>query len=99
MNKQTLVDFIDQMRSGEPVVSDTGIMSIKLSKDGSALVLDDREVHALCHFCDKAAPFEVRNKVAFGKPAKWAMLYSRTRTFSKRFFICEGCCKVLAHTH
>lgn len=72
------------------------ITNIDLSKDGSALIVNDREVQAICHFCGTYAPFAIKG--ATYKPEKWSMLYSQNRTFAKRFFICVECIHSLVHS-
>lgn len=80
------------------------VSDIKLSLDGSALVVNQREVHALCHFCGDAAPFDIpfkspfNNSVFYSKPKKWALIGGGTKRQPKRFFICKYCAEVICKT-
>lgn len=75
------------------------VASIQLSRDGAAIVVNERETHALCKFCGNSEPFAVPSLGAldmpyvYNKPQKWAVIFGGTRREPKRFFICEGCAK------
>lgn len=79
-------------------------MDIKLSEDGSGLVVEDREVQALCHFCGIAAPYDVpyhgffNNPLLYNKPKKWALIGGGTKRKPKRFFVCTRCSGLIVGT-
>lgn len=104
MNEETIWGFIGQLKSGKLEMTDIGVKSIELSKDGSAMVVDGREVTALCYFCRIAGSFEIPSKSRFvrniisNKPEKWSLIYGGTQRQPKRFFICEGCIKKIVHS-
>lgn len=78
---------------------EAGIINISVSKDGSAMVIDNRETQAICHFCGKSEGFAVpslgllNSLFVYNKPQKWAVIFGGTRREPKRFFICEACAK------
>lgn len=75
------------------------ISGIGLSKDGAALVVDNREVQALCHFCHTSEAFAIpslgalNTTMVYNKPNKWALIFGGNMRSPKRFYICDGCAK------
>lgn len=73
------------------------VNNIQLSTDGAAIVVDEREIEGVCHFCggtkEFAVPSVAANVPVYNKPQKWALIFGGTLRQPKRFFICNGCAK------
>lgn len=80
------------------------ITSIALSNDGSAVVIDNMEKKAICHFCNETKEFglpaigALNSPVVYNKPQKWAVVFGGTRRAPKRFFICDRCAKGICNS-